>query len=211
MNKDVNALRNTLGALGIFLPVLSYFFNRFFGCSYNLPGVFSSISATHYSSSYLLFEGLVFSVGLFLICYRGYDVKDRVLTISSGCGAILLTLFPCSLEGAETRNFLMLAQKITNPIHLASALVFFGCLVILIGFQFTKTGEGNTIKPGSRKWRRNILYSVCSLTMAGTLVVGIGGAKILGIPYLVYIGEGLALWAFGIAWLTKGGLILKDL
>jgi hypothetical protein len=186
-------------------------FNLVFGGGFNPPGVLASISATHYSSAYLLFEGLVFGVGLFLICYRGYDVKDRICTILAGSGAIALTLFPCSLGGAETRNFIMAAQPVTNVIHLTGAGLFFGCLVFLIGFQFTKTGEGAAVLPGSRKQRRNILYRSCSFVMAASLAAGFGGAGIFGVPCLVYAGEWAALWAFGLAWLAKGGMILPDL
>lgn len=211
MNKNMNALRNTLGVLGILLPVLDLFFNLAFGKGYNPPEVLTSISATHYSAGYLLFEGLVFGVGLFLICYNGYDIKDHIATILAGAGAIGLTLFPCALAGAETRNFLMAPQNITNVIHLAGAGLFFGTLIFLIGFQFTKTGEGTVIDPKSRKWRRNILYRVCSLVMLIAITVGFGGSRLFGFPYLVYIGETIALWAFGVAWLTKGGLILRDL
>jgi hypothetical protein len=209
-NRGMNDLRNTLGVLGVLLPVLSLYFNLAFGGEYNPPGVLSSISATHYSSGYLLFEGLVIGTGLVLICYRGLDIKDRIVTIIAGVGAISLALFPCSLAEAETRNFIMGRQSITNVIHLTSAGIFFGSLVFLIGFQFTKTTEGHTVNPGSRKWRRNILYRICSAAMAGALIVGFGGARLFGFPYLVFIGETLALWAFGLAWLTKGGLILKD-
>lgn len=210
MNKEMNDLRNTLGVLGFLLPVLSLIFNSTFGKAFNPIGVLTSISATHYSSGYLLFEGLVFAVGLFMICYRGYDVKDRIATILAGSGAILLTLFPCALDGAETRNFLMLPQSITNTIHLISAGLFFISLIFLVGLQFTKTAEGNTIKPGSRKWRRNILYRVCAIIMAGGLIIGFGGSRLFHFPYLVYTGEWIALWAFSLSYLTKGGLILKD-
>ena len=210
MNKDLNNLRNTLGILGILLPVLSLFFNLAFGGAYNLPGVLTSISATHYSASYLLFEGLVFGVGLFLVCYKGYDVKDRIATILAGSGAITLTLFPCALAGAVNRNFLMLPMSVTEIFHFAGAFLFFGSLVFLIGFQFTKTGEGEKVKPGSQKWRRNVLYRVCAGVMLGALVVGFGGARLFAVPYMVFAGEALALWAFGFAWLTKGGMILRD-
>jgi len=210
MNKETNTLRNTLGILGILLPILTLFFNLIFGGEYNPSGVLTSISATHYSVAYLLFEGLVFGTGLFLICYRGYDIRDRIATILAGSGAVALTLFPCALDKAETRNFLMWPQNITNQIHLASAGLFFGSLVFLIGFQFTRTSEGNMVSPGSQKWRRNILYRICATVMLLALIIGFGGSRIFGFPYLVYIGETIALWAFGISWLTKGGLILRD-
>lgn len=212
MNKDMNSLRNTLGVLGFLLPILTLFFNLVFGRAYNPVGVLSSISATHYSAGYLLFEGLVFSTGLFLICYQGYDIRDRVATVLAGSGAIALTLFPCALDGAETKNFLMLPQHITNVIHLGSAGLFFGSLVYLIGFQFTRTSEGCVVSPKTRKWRRNILYRTCAIIMLAALIIGFGGkAVFVSWKYSVFSGEWVALWAFSLAYLTKGGLILPDL
>jgi hypothetical protein len=210
MNNEMNRLRNFLGVMGMLLPVLSLVCNLVFARGYNPPDVLTSISATHYSAAYLFFEGLVISVGVFLLYYRGYDVKDFIVSKLAGTGAIVLSFFPCALNGAETRNFLMLPQNITNPIHLAGAALFFGSLVILIGFQFTKTGEGAVISPESRKWRRNIIYRVCAAVMVMGLVIGFGGKAVFGWKYSVFAGEWVALWAFGPAWLTKGGIILRD-
>jgi hypothetical protein len=204
-------LRNVLGIMGMLLPVLSLAFNLGFGRGYNPPGALTSISATYYSITAVLFIGLVFGTGLFLLIYDDYDVKDRVVTIIAGIGAIVLVVFPCALPGARTWNLVMLPQGVTNIVHLASALLFFGSLVFLIGFQFTRTGEAATVQPGSRKWRRNILYRICAAVMLVSLVIGFGGARFLGIPYLVFIGETIALEAHGIAWNTKGGMWLRDL
>ena len=213
MKKEVNygiRLRNFLGFMGMALPVLLLVFNSVFGKGYNPPGVMTSISATYYSIANALFIALVSCTGGFLLFYDEYDVKDRVVTILAGLGAITLVFFPCALPGAETRNIVMAPQNITNTIHLTGALIFFGCLVLLIGFQFTKTGEGNIIQPGSQKWKRNRLYRICAIVMTISLIIGFGGSRLFGFPYLVYIGETIALEAHGIAWETKGGMIFKD-
>ena len=200
--------RNTLGALGIALPIVDAFFNWAFGESYNAPGILSSISATYYSCAFVFFVGIVFTTGIFLIRYRGYDVADRRVSKAAGIGALVLVFFPCKFEAAETRNAMMLPQDVTNILHLAGALVFFGALVFMILFQFTKTSE---LKPTGRKLARNILYTVCGIVMTVSLVIGFGGGVLYKWRYSVYIGESIALWAFGLAYLTKGGVMLKDL
>jgi hypothetical protein len=43
------------------------------------------------------------------------------------------------------------------------------------------------------------------------LVIGFGGSAFYKWRYSVYLGEWAALWAFGTAYLTKGGVIFKDL
>ena len=209
-NDKMNFQRNVLGMLGMALPGIQLAVVLLFGRGYNPPGALTSISATYYSTAFVPFVGLLICVGIFFLCYEGYDIKDRILSKITGIAAIVLVLFPCELPGARTWNFLMLPMRITNPIHLASAGIFFVCLVIMVGFQFTKTGEGAVIQPGSRKWRRNILYYVCSGIMAGILVIGFGGSRLFGFAYLVFMGEATALEAFGVAYLTKGGKILKD-
>ena len=216
MDKDVIAndrmmfQRNVLGVLGMSLPFILLAVNLIFGRGCNPAGALTSISATYYSVAFVFFVGPLICVGIFFLCYEGYDIKDRIISKIAGIAAITLVLFPCRLPGAQTWNFVMLPMHITNPIHLISAGIFFGCLILMIGFQFTKTGEGAAIQPGSRKWRRNILYYTCSAIMTGAIIIGFGGSRLLGFPYLVFIGETLTLEAFGLGFLTKGGLILKD-
>jgi len=200
--------RNTLGVLGASLPILDACFNLIFGRGYNAPGVLSSISATYYSASFVFFVGIVFATGIFLIRYRGYDVADRRVSKIAGIGALVLVFFPCKFELAETRNFMMLPQDVTNIFHLAGALVFFGALIFMIVFQFTKTTE---LKPTGRKLARNILYVTCGIIMLISLIIGFGGSALFGWRYSVYLGEWVALWAYCAAYLTKGGVILKDL
>ncbi len=206
MKDDMKALRNTLGALGILLPALDLFFNLVFGGGFNPPYVLASISATHYSAAYILFEGLVFGVGLFLIHYRGYDIKDWWASTLAGAGAIALVLFPCGAD-APVRNFMMLPMRVTEPVHFAGAGLFFAMLVFIIGFQFTKTSGAMS----ARKLARNRLYRICAFVMAASLIAGfLLNNFVKGFHYFVYAGESVALWAFGLAWLTKGGAILKD-
>ena len=200
--------RNALGVIGIALPVLVAFFNLVFGRGYNAPGILASISATYYSAAFVFFIGAVFTTGIFLILYRGYDVVDRRVSRTAGIGALVLTFFLCKFELGVTRNFMMLPQGITNILHLAGALVFFGALIVIVVFQFTKTGE---LKPVGRKLARNILYITCGAVMFISLVIGFGGSALFGWQYSVFIGETIALWAHGVAWLTRGGMILKDL
>ena len=203
--------RNRIAFFGLCLPVASWISVFFFGRGVNPIGVLSSISATHYSNGYLLFEGLVIYASSVLWDYEGYDIADRRLSKLAAIGGFVLSFFPCSLEGANTWNSVMLVQRVSNIIHLAGALTFFGTLAYIVGFQFPKTGEGMVVQPKSQKWRRNILYRVCFAVMTVSLVVGFGGSRFIGFPSMVFAGESVALVALGIAMLTKGGKIFKDL
>jgi len=207
---DMKRLRNTIGILGMLLPALSLFFILAFGRDVYFPDVLDSISATHYSNAYLLFEGLVFGTGLFLLHYRGYDIADRALSVIAGIGALTLALFPVSMGGAGHRNFLMMEPGLANVIHGIGAFAFFAALFAIITFQFPKTNKPRNEVKGTPKARRNLLYKSAGAAMAVFLILGFGMARWTSIPYTIFIGEGLALWAFGIAWLAKGGLLLKD-
>ena len=172
------------------------------------PLLWDSISASHYASSSLLFEGTVFAVGMFLICYRGYDVRDFWITTVGGIMALILTLFPTDspfYPGAF--NFMGIDSSITRWIHNVSAITFFFCLAFMEIWQFTKT---NTDTPTEQKKKRNILYRVCGIGMIVSIFLGGALNFLFGLPYTTYIGEGLGLEFCGVAWLVKGETILKD-
>ena len=57
----------------------------------------NSISAYYHSNAQDFFVGLLVAVGIFLLSYRGYDLKDRIVTAILGVTAIGVALFPCSL------------------------------------------------------------------------------------------------------------------
>jgi len=170
-------------------------------------GYFVVNQSTYYSCAFVFFVGIVFTTGVFLFQYRGYDVADRRVSKTVGIGALVLVFFPCKFEAAETRNAMMLPQDVTNILHLAGALVFFGALIFMILFQFTKTPE---LKPTGRKLARNILYVACGIIITISLVIGFGSNALYKWQYSVYLGEWAALWSFSLAYLTKGGLILQD-
>lgn len=197
-------LRQVLGVMGMALPIVDWFFAVFFGGHHFL---LPSISSTAYMNSGILFETLVAATGLFLICYTGYDSTDYWLSTASGIGALLLVFFPCSYD-APVRNFALLPMSITNPIHLIGAMVFFGCLFWMLEFQFTKSAPGKDLTKA--KVKRNRLYKVCGWVMLGGLIFGFGGARLFNIPWFVYLGETIALEAFGIGWIVKGSMIIKD-
>jgi len=204
---EMQRIRNTLGIMGMLLPITLLFFNNVFGQDVNPSGVMTSISATWYSIAAPFFICLVSGVGFFLFFYKGYDIRDRVLCFIAGIGALGLVFFPCILSGVELRNFLNVPAGVSNILHFIFAFTFFAALIYIIGFQFTKTKGIYTRK----KRNRNILYIICAALMFFALLLGGLGSFFFDWTDGLFWGESIALWAFGIAWLTKGGVILKDL
>ena len=70
MTVHYRTLRQLIGVLGLLLPVAMVAGSALAG---ERPLVRDSISAYHASAVRDVFVGLVFSVGVFLFAYRGYD------------------------------------------------------------------------------------------------------------------------------------------
>jgi len=198
-----------LGVMGFLMPLLSMGFALAFGGDFNQPQFLTSVSATHYSNAYLLFEGLLFAMGVIMLLYRGYDNVDRLLFIIVGIGSLLLVLFPCYREGGIYRNFVMVSPEVAHQVHFIFSIVVFVGYAFIIGFRFTKRNK-KIKKLSHQKKRRNILYIICAILIAASVVIGYVGKNMLNIEMALYIGEFIAFWAFSFAFLAKGGAILKD-
>ena len=95
---------------------------------------------------------------------------------------------------------------ITKWIHNITAIAFFFGLAFMEIWQFTKTSGNMT----DEKKKRNILYRTCGIGMIVSIFLGGALNFLFNLPYTTYIGEGIGLEFFGIAWLVKGETILKD-
>ena len=195
-----------LAVLGLLMPVLCMVFNLAFGGQYNEPQFLTSISASHYSSAYLLFEGLLFSMGVLFFLLRGKTRLDTALYIIAGACSLLLALFPCFREAEDYRNFVMASPEVAHQVHFVMSILLFACYVLIIGFRFTRK-EG---APARQKKARNKLSIICAILIAASVVIGYVGKNMLNIEIALYVGEVIAFWSFGLAFLAKGGVILKD-
>ena len=207
--KEQKRILVALGVLGLLMPLLSMGFSVAFGGGYNQPQFLTSVSATHYANGYLLFEGLLFSMGILMFLYRGYNNLDRFIFIVVGICSLLLALFPCFREDGVYRNFLMVSPDAAHQVHFVMSILVFLGYTYIIGFLFTKRNK-KLKKVSRQKQQRNRLYIVCAVLVAASVVIGYVGKNMLDIDLALYIGEFIAFWAFGFAFLAKGGAILKD-
>jgi len=192
------ALRQAVGWIGILLP-----FTLMLGVFIIFKGglIQSSISAFYYTGMGDVFVGSICAVGLFMFFYAGYDKRDNRTGNFAGFFAIALALFPTTEAGP---------LDTIGIVHLVSASAFFLTLSYFSLFLFTLTSD----QPSDEKRTRNIIYVVCGIIMLVCL-----GAMVLYFIFLedklpihgfIFWGETLALLAFGISWLTKGGSIYPD-
>ena len=197
------ALRKAVGWIGILLP-----FTLMIGLFLFFHGhrILNSISHYYYSGMRDVFVGAICGIALFLFFYRGYDNWkklnwDRWITNIGGFLALGIAFFPTTKEG--TGNWV-------GSIHFICASSFFFLLACYSIFVFTRKGPD----PTKEKLTRNIIYVICGIAMIACLI-----AIFIYFNFIqtdnsessfVFWGETIALIAFGISWLTKGGALFPD-
>jgi len=136
-------LRRVVGCIGILLPLGLFAGNRV--VTEILPG---SMSGYYYTDMRNLFVGALCVLGVFLICYDGFDAWDRALTNVAGAGATLVAFLPTKPAVCGTRAGPCLAPAVralsaeqtwVGNFHLIFAAVTFialGCMA----FRFARTG-----------------------------------------------------------------------
>lgn len=191
MKINTARLRAMIGWLGMLLPWLVV----------TLVGYFpESISATWYTNACTVFMIILGSASFLLISYKGYERVDDVLLTCSGIAGLGICIFPCSLNNysrQEVGTFL-LDMQISNIIHCICAVIFFVILAYNSIFMFTKSaGE---ITPKKRK--RNIIFRVCGVGM----IASFGILLLPNIHIKVWLMETVALFFFGISFLTKANI-----
>lgn len=199
-------LRKIVGILGTTFP-----FILFVGALVVFgEGIQSSISSYYHTDMGDVFVGTLCVIGFFLLSYRGYERKDDIAGDLACLFAIGVALFPTAPDGVISET-----AKIVGYLHLAFAAAFFATLIYFSIKLFTLQKEG--VAPTMRKKNRNTVYRICGVVMAICMVLILIISLVPGLKdslkdYApVFWLEGIAVVFFGISWLTKGEVILKDL
>ncbi|HTJ14114.1 MAG TPA: hypothetical protein VL547_18880, partial [Dinghuibacter sp.] len=167
------------------------------------PTLQISVSAYYYTSMRNVLEGVICGIAMFLMSYAGYTKADSIISKLSGLFALGIAFLPTSDTSSK--------GDLISILHYSSAAVFFTLLSYMSAFLFTRSS--GTMTPEKKK--RNRVYRVCGIILA----ISVAGIPIDGIPWVheriiflkpTLILETVALVAFGVSWLTKGELILKD-
>lgn len=197
------ALRKAVGWIGILLP-----FTLMAGSFllFHSDRILVSISNYYYSGMRDVFVGAICGIALFLFFYRGYDNWkkfnwDKWITNTGGLLAIGIAFFPTAEKGSG---------NLISSIHFICAGSFFLLLACYSIFVFTR----KSAIPTREKIIRNKIFIICGLVMITCLIaifiyfnfVQTENSK----SSFVFWGETIALIAFGISWLTKGGTLYPD-
>lgn len=199
-------LRNIVGILGFSFP-----FVLFFGAyGFFDLGVQNSISSYYHTGMRDVFVGTLCVIGFFLLSYRGHErIDDYAGDVACVC-ALGIAFFPTAPDGLVSET-----ARIFDYLHLFFAAFFFMTLIYFSLYLFTKMNP--SIAPSRRRKQRNLVYRFCGYAMAVCILLitlyRIAPPTTI-VPLEEYVPvywlEGVAVVAFGISWLTKGRIILRN-
>ncbi len=194
------ALRSTIGALGLSLPLALWW------GAHNLSAVplKDSLSDYFYTGVSGVFVGILCAIGVFLMACTGPERKDEFASKLAGICSIGVALLPTTQPRGES--------DLVSLLHFSCAAIFYLTVAGMSIFLFTKTRKGSTVKQGTKKAYRNWVYRIFG-GMIVAAVAAIGATKLVAVTtpsWFVFAMESLANVSFGIAWLVKGEAILSD-
>lgn len=162
-----------------------------------------------------IFVGIMCATGLFLFAYKGYELKDNIAGHLGCLFALGVALLPTIFKGEPCNIQPFNQNPLIGYLHLVSALLFFGILIYYSLVLFTQTDNKKNMTKEKRN--RNIVYQICGYIMIGCItLIAIymftlkGKHPQMDSLNLVFWFESIALYAFGISWLTKGEVLWKD-
>jgi hypothetical protein len=209
-------MRRAVGVIALTLPLAlaaGSILSALFSPAHALPHplVERSISDYYYTSMRDYLVGSLCAIAAFLACSRGYDVHDEIVGYLAGCFTFGVAFFPSfnphmgHLTPIDVRN---------GYIHTFFAALMFLSLAYFCFFLFRRSSPTQPLT--RRKRHRNRIYGLCGLVIVVSLVlmvsltVGSVARRRWPSPALFWC-ESIALASFGVAWLTKGKGILRDL
>ena len=209
-------MRRAVGLIALTLPfalAAGSILSSLLGPAHALPHPLfeRSVSDYYYTSMRDYLVGSLCAIAAFLACSRGYDIHDEIAGYLAGLFTFGVAFFP----SFDPRGGPLTSLDIRyGYIHTLLAALMFLSLAYFCLFLFRKSAPDRLLT--RRKRHRNRVYGVCGLMIVVCIVLMVSltlGAMLRArrpSPALFWC-ESLALAAFGIAWLTKGKGILRDL
>jgi len=186
-----------------------------------------SVSSYYHTDARNVFVGTLWAIGVFLMFYEGYDGIDDIVSNLGGLFAIGVSLFPTTPGDASINDIRV------GTMHFTCAAFFLVTLSFMSLFLFTRTNpkrpkitkkdyarlflEGREAADPDRgltykKLVRNVVYIVCGSMMLICLILIAVYFLFFDRPGSLFYGSTLVFWletiaivAFGVSWLTKGG------
>lgn len=203
-------LRRAIGYLGVLLPVVLVIFSliRFFETE-----IQPSISDYYFTNLREIFTGTLCAVGLFLIRYKGKELKekpsiwkdDELLTNIAGVMAFGVALIPVNPELEQQKIYTLIPYNWSwlGYLHYGFATGLFGIFALLALKVFTIGQEQNDAIPVS-KLNENYIYQFCGIGIIVCMILVPVSEYFELFEYSTLVLEALILFLFGAAWLIKG-------
>jgi len=214
-------LRNLIGFSGLLLPVVLILFTK---SNYHSIFILPTISEYYYTNNGDILVVILSVLSVFLITYNGYTMMEKFWMVLAAVCGIGVAFCPMSIEYAadpgSLHTTLEVPKMFGRELHMIFASLFFISISIISLHYFPKSNKPLTHNPGEKrspKEKRNIVFKICGIVML--LCVALIGIyfiwieeikKVTGELPVIFIFESFAVWAFAVAWLTKGQTILPD-
>ena len=170
-------------------------------------GIQGSISAYYYTGMRDVFVGMLCAVAVFLISYNMYK-RNYIAGRLAGTFAVCVAILPTMPSMNPSKSV-----EVIGKLHLASAAAFFLTIAYFSLALFTKTDPAKA--PTPQKLQRNVVYRACGFTILACLaLMGLlqfvqKKISLSRLHPLLWL-QSIAVVAFGISWLIKGGTLLQD-
>lgn len=169
-----------------------------------------SLSDYYYTPMRDLYVGSLCAIAAFLACSRGYDLRDEITGYLAG--AVTVGVACCPSFNPRGNHFTQLDFEF-GIAHTVFAALMYLMLAYICIFLFRKSAPE---KPFThRKRNRNRIYVSSGLIMVACMVAMVG-LTIRSVverrhpSHWLFWCESVALFAFGVAWLTKGEGFMRD-
>lgn len=220
--------RAVVGALGIALPVV-----LIVGDMWLLEGsvqIRGSLSAYYHTSMRDWFVGVLVAIGVLLLTYKASEWRTRSFRWSTAAafGALGVAVLPTERPGLTadaircgdpgptppgcTALQERLGETLTAQAHFASALLFIAALCML-AFLFAHAERVDAKRVGESR-RSELILVACGGVLVLAAAVAFGGAMLgiaVGPLTALYLGEVIAVLAFGLAWLVRAWFLYHRL
>ncbi len=198
-----HALRQAIGYVGVLLPVLLWLVARW-RTEEGFPRwrPLDSISEYYHSGAVAILTGALAALAVFLFTYRGYQNAGKrwdQLTGKIACFAALGVSFFPTVAISPFRPPLWWSPWM-GMVHFASAATLFASFIFYSLFLFPMSDPKSGVRTPSKK-KRNLIYRACGVGMVICVAWAAIGHVLLR---AIFWPETLALWLFGVSWLTKG-------
>jgi hypothetical protein len=214
--------RAIVGVLGILLPLGLIVAEAFLDGSVLSRG---SLSAYYHTSARDLFVGTLCVIGVLLITYLAGqpDTKDFWLSLVAGIAVLLVVAFPTARpdldDGAAACGSLpvppgcapvqqRLGELPVAVVHFVAAAIFIVSLALLC-FLFAARERRHLHNDGLARFLAGCGWTI--FLAIAWIVVGTWLDLTIWQLTPLYLGEVVAVWAFGAAWLVKSRHLLRRL